>query len=82
MRVPAVFMRGGTSNAVVFDRRHLPDDEAVRELSATMRRFCASLHRRRGESTSRDPASNFRVLSAICDRVSLTRGQSRLTSWW
>ena len=30
-RVPAVFMRGGTSNAVVFDRRHLPDDEAVRE---------------------------------------------------
>ena len=31
MRVPAVFMRGGTSNAVVFDRRHLPDDEAVRE---------------------------------------------------
>ena len=30
-RVPAVFMRGGTSNAVVFDRRHLPDDVAVRE---------------------------------------------------
>ena len=31
VRVPAAFMRGGTSNAVVFDRRHLPDDEAVRE---------------------------------------------------
>ena len=31
LRVPAVFMRGGTSNAVVFDRRHLPDDEAGRE---------------------------------------------------
>ena len=31
LRVPAAFMRGGTSNAVVFDRRHLPDDEAVRE---------------------------------------------------
>ena len=31
MRVPAVFMRGGTSNAVVFDRRHLPEDEAGRE---------------------------------------------------
>ena len=31
VRVPAVFMRGGTSNAVVFDRRHLPDDEAARE---------------------------------------------------
>ena len=31
LRVPAVFMRGGTSNAVVFDRRQLPDDEAVRE---------------------------------------------------
>ena len=31
LRVPAVFMRGGTSNAVVFDRRHLPDDEAARE---------------------------------------------------
>ena len=30
-RVPAAFVRGGTSNAVVFDRRHLPDDEAVRE---------------------------------------------------
>ena len=31
LRVPAAFMRGGTSNAVVFDRRQLPDDEAVRE---------------------------------------------------
>ena len=31
VRVPAAFMRGGTSNAVVFDRRHLPDDEASRE---------------------------------------------------
>ena len=31
LRIPAVFMRGGTSNAVVFDRRHLPDDEAARE---------------------------------------------------
>ena len=30
-RVPAAFMRGGTSNAVVFDRRNLPADEAVRE---------------------------------------------------
>lgn len=30
-RVPAAFIRGGTSNAVVFDRRHLPDDEAARE---------------------------------------------------
>ena len=30
-RVPAAFMRGGTSNAVVFDRRHLPADEGVRE---------------------------------------------------
>ena len=31
LRVPAAFIRGGTSNAVVFDRRHLPDDEAIRE---------------------------------------------------
>ena len=31
LRVPAAFMRGGTSNAVVFDRRHLPVDEAARE---------------------------------------------------
>ena len=31
LRVPAAFMRGGTSNAVVFDRRHLPVDQAVRE---------------------------------------------------
>ena len=31
VKVPAAFMRGGTSNAVVFDRRHLPDDAAVRE---------------------------------------------------
>ena len=31
LRVPAVFMRGGTSNAVVFDRRNLPDDAACRE---------------------------------------------------
>ena len=31
VRVPAAFMRGGTSNAVVFDGRHLPTDEAVRE---------------------------------------------------
>ncbi len=30
-RVPAAFMRGGTSNAVVFDHRDLPADEAVRE---------------------------------------------------
>ena len=30
-RIPAAFMRGDTSNAVVFDRRHLPDDEALRE---------------------------------------------------
>ena len=30
-RVPAAFMRGGTSNAVVFDHRNLPTDEAVRE---------------------------------------------------
>ena len=31
LRVAAAFMRGGTSNAVVFDRRHLPVDQAVRE---------------------------------------------------
>ena len=31
LKFPAAFVRGGTSNAVVFDRRHLPDDEAVRE---------------------------------------------------
>ena len=31
LRVPAAFMRGGTSNAVVFDQRHLPGDEAARE---------------------------------------------------
>ena len=31
LRVPAAFMRGGTSNAVVFDRRDLPGDEATRE---------------------------------------------------
>ena len=31
LRIPAVFMRGGTSNAVVFDLRHLPEDEAARE---------------------------------------------------
>ena len=30
-RVPAAFIRGGTSNAVVFDHRNLPADEAVRE---------------------------------------------------
>ena len=30
-RVPAAFMRGGTSNAVVFDHRNLPADESVRE---------------------------------------------------
>ena len=30
-RVPAAFVRGGTSNAVVFDRRRLPDDEAAWE---------------------------------------------------
>ena len=30
-RVPAAFMRGGTSNAVVFDHRNLPADKAVRE---------------------------------------------------
>ena len=30
-RVPAAFMRGGTSNAVVFDHRNLPAEEAVRE---------------------------------------------------
>ena len=31
LRIPAAFMRGGTSNAVVFDRRRLPDDEAAWE---------------------------------------------------
>ena len=31
LKVPAAFIRGGTSNAVVFDRRNLPEDEAVRE---------------------------------------------------
>ena len=31
LRVPAAFIRGGTSNAVVFDRRHLPAGEAERE---------------------------------------------------
>ena len=31
LRVPAAFIRGGTSNAVVFDRRHLPGDVSVRE---------------------------------------------------
>ena len=31
LRVPAAFMRGGTSNAVVFDRRDLPGDDATRE---------------------------------------------------
>ena len=30
-RVPAAFIRGGTSNAIVFDHRNLPADEAVRE---------------------------------------------------
>ena len=30
-RVPAAFVRGGTSNAVVFDHRELPAEEAVRE---------------------------------------------------
>ena len=33
-----------------------------------------SRHRRRGASTSRDTAPNFRVVSVICDRVPLTRG--------
>jgi 2-methylaconitate cis-trans-isomerase PrpF len=27
-RIPAVFMRGGTSNAIVFHRRDLPEDQA------------------------------------------------------
>ena len=31
LRVPAVFMRGGASNAGVFDCRQLPDDEVSRE---------------------------------------------------
>ena len=31
LKVPAAFIRGGTSNAVVFERRHLPDDEDIRE---------------------------------------------------
>ena len=31
LKVPAAFMRGGTSNAVVFDRRHLPDDDEACE---------------------------------------------------
>ena len=31
LKIPAAFIRGGTSNAVVFDRHDLPDDEAVRE---------------------------------------------------
>ena len=31
LKVPAAFMRGGTSNAVVFDQRHLPEDEETRE---------------------------------------------------
>ena len=31
LRVPAAFIRGGTSNAVVFDRRHLPAGEGERE---------------------------------------------------
>ena len=31
LRIPAAFMRGGTSNAVVFDRRRLPGDEAAWE---------------------------------------------------
>ena len=31
LRVPAAFIRGGTSNAIVFDRRDLPADEATRE---------------------------------------------------
>ena len=31
MRIPAVFMRGGTSKALVFDARDLPPDPAVRD---------------------------------------------------
>lgn len=31
LRIPAAFMRGGTSNAVVFDRRRLPGEEAAWE---------------------------------------------------
>ena len=31
LKFPAAFVRGGTSNAVVFDRHHLPDDESLRE---------------------------------------------------
>ena len=30
LRVPAVFMRGGTSNAIIFHARNLPDDEVER----------------------------------------------------
>ena len=36
---------------------------------STIRRLCASLHRRRGESTPRDPDADFRIASIICDRV-------------
>ena len=40
-----------------------------------MRCFCASLHRRRGESTVCDPAPNLCVASVICDRVADRLGQ-------
>lgn len=29
LRIPAAFIRGGTSNAIVFDRKHLPDDRTL-----------------------------------------------------
>ena len=29
LRIPAAFIRGGTSNAVVFDQKHLPEDRAL-----------------------------------------------------
>ena len=29
LKLPAAFMRGGTSNAIVFDRRNLPDDRGL-----------------------------------------------------
>ena len=41
-----------------------------------MRRFFASLHRRRGNSTPDNSASNPCVASVICDRVSSTRGHT------
>lgn len=31
LRIPAVYMRGGTSRAIVFEARHLPADQAARD---------------------------------------------------